>query len=133
MTTASDEHGPVERQDAAPPALLCAIQRAEAAVRQETEQLRLNAPADLPRHRREKDMSLLDLMRQGKAIDGRDLGPQMREALTRLKHAVIENQAILRVHLQAARQISKILTDVLVDAESDRTYGRDHGGRLSAS
>lgn len=128
-------HEPVRprQQDATPPALLCAIQRAEAAVRLETEQLRLNAPADLARHRREKDMCLLDLMRQGKAIDGRDLGPQTREALVLLKHAVIENQSILRIHLQAARQISKILMDVLVDAESDRTYGRDHGGRLTAS
>lgn len=114
-------------------ALLRAVQRATTAVRDETEQLRLNVTPDLARHRREKDMSLLDLTRQDKALAGADPGPQVREALASLKQAVIENQSMLRIHLQAARQISKILIDVVMDAESDRTYDRRHARRLPNS
>ncbi|MFO1116200.1 MAG: hypothetical protein U1E28_10980 [Beijerinckiaceae bacterium] len=128
-TDSASRLSPGDTDDAVSAALLRTVLRATDALRNETEQLRCNMRPDLARHRREKDMTLLDLTRQGKLLGDRDPGPQVRAALARLKEAVIENQAALRIQLKAARQITKILVDVVMDAESDRTYDRRHVSR----
>ncbi|MDE2361464.1 MAG: hypothetical protein KGM42_02205 [Hyphomicrobiales bacterium] len=107
-------------------ALIGAIERATAAVVEETVDLRANRIVDCAEHRRKKDMSLLDLTRRSRSLEETDLSGDVRAALQRLRSAIIENQMVLRLHLNAARQIANILIDVIVQSESDRTYTRPH-------
>ena len=99
-----------------------AIGRALRAVSDETRELRLNGPVDFARHRRNKDLCLLDLTRRGRSLGGADPGDAARAALRDLREALIDNQAALRVHLSAARTVSNIILNVIVEEESDRTY-----------
>ena len=109
---------------AAADGLADAIMRTCQAVEQETRELRANSPVDHAGHRHRKDICLLDLTRRSRALDGADPGPEVRAALRSLRDAIIENQATLRLHLNAARQIANILIDIMVEADSDRTYDR---------
>jgi hypothetical protein len=107
-----------------------AVVRTYQAIELETQELRRNGPVDYANHRHRKDICLLDLMRRSRALGGADPGPEVRAALRRLRDAIIDNQAALRLHLNAARQVANILIDVMVEADSDRTYGRERPRRI---
>ena len=109
--------------------LVDSIERASLIVEAETAELRRNGLIDYAAHRRDKDLCLLELTRRSRALDGLDPGNDARKSLRRLRDAIIDNQAALRVHLAAARQVANILIDVMVQAESDRTYNRSAGRR----
>ncbi len=105
-------------------ALVEAIRRALAAISEETRDLRGPGPVDHARHRRAKDLCLLDLLRRNRLLGGVDPGADARAALRDLRDAIIENQAVLKIHLAAARAVSNIILDVMVEEDSDRTYSR---------
>jgi hypothetical protein len=106
-----------------------AVRRTCLAIERETLELKASGAIDFAGHRHRKDICLLDLMRRGRALGDADPGPEVRATLRRLRDAIIDNQSALRVHLNASRQVTKILIDVMVDAESDRTYGREFARR----
>lgn len=110
-------------------ALVEAIRRALTAIMEETRELRGAAPVDYAHHRRAKDLCLLDLLRRNRLLGGVDPGADARAALRDLRDAIIENQAALKIHLAAARAVSNIILNVIVEEDSDRTYSRPPGRR----
>ncbi len=105
-------------------ALVDAVERATRAIEAETTELRRNCAMDFARHRHAKDLCLLDLTRRSRALQSIEPGADARRALARLRDAIIDNQSALRIRLSASRQVANILIDVMVTAESDRTYER---------
>lgn len=110
--------------DRAQQELVDAILRATEAIDDETRALKRTSAIDFEAHRRRKDLCLLDLSRRSRIPPGPAPGPAARMALLRLKDAVIENQAVLKIHLAAARAVSDIMLRAIAEEESDRTYSQ---------
>lgn len=114
-----------EARPAAPAAfaaLAGALDRLEEIVDLETSTLAAHKPADLPDLSRRKSCSLLELMRMTRALPGApDAG--LRGRLEQLRGKLDRNQSVLKLHLEAVREIADLLVGALGEAESDGTYG----------
>jgi hypothetical protein len=108
-----------------------AIERLEDVIEQETKALKSRAAVDLEAFNVRKSQGLLELNRALRGLDGlvRDKVVQARLAGLRAKLAV--NQAVLKMHLEAVREVASVLADAIRDAESDGTYSPSirNGGR----
>lgn len=111
--------------------LLAEIERARAAIVDETRALRAGAAIDHAEHKRRKDLSLLELTRRSRRIGAADVDPSVRLAIRGLRDAIIENQSVLRIHIDAARAIADVVTRAIVAEESDRTYSELFARRAS--
>jgi hypothetical protein len=98
-----------------------AIERLEEVVEQETAALKARATIDLTDFNNRKSQGLLDLNRALRGLDAR--GSKMAMArLAGLRAKLAINQAVLRMHLEAVREVTSVLADAIRDAESDGTY-----------
>jgi len=99
-----------------------AIERLEEVVEQETAALKSRAAVDLNDFNNRKSHGLLELNRALRGLDGstRDKGALARLASLRAK--LEANQAVLKMHLEAVREVAGVLADAIRDAESDGTY-----------
>ena len=102
--------------------LSIAIERLIEMVHQETSSLRANDWSGLVDFNRRKSQGLLELRR---AITQRDndaaAGPALAQLMV-LQEALFENEIVLQRHLDAARQVSQIISEAATVAESDGTY-----------
>jgi hypothetical protein len=98
-----------------------AIQRLEEVVDQETEALRAHAVVDLKEFNTRKSQGLLELNRALRSAGGLD-GERATTRLSGLRAKLDVNRSVLKMHLDAVREISAIVTDVMREAESDGTY-----------
>jgi hypothetical protein len=104
------------------PALEVSIQRLEEIVEQETFALRERQAIDLKEYNNRKSQALLELMRTLRNLDGTAPSPALMARVSSLKSKLAANQAVLRLHLEAVREITTSLSDAIRHSESDGTY-----------
>ena len=104
------------------PMLEVSIQRLEEIVEQETSALRMRQAIDLKAFNDRKSQALLELMRWLRTVQGVGASPTLAARIGSLKEKLAVNQAVLKLHLEAVREISTTLSDAIRHAESDGTY-----------
>lgn len=98
------------------------IQRLEEIVDQETLALRERRAIDLKDFNNRKSQALLELTRSLRLLQGAGPDSALAVRVGNLKVKLAVNQAELKVHLEAVREISTSLSDAIRHAESDGTY-----------
>ncbi len=111
---------PVARGPA--PMLEVTIQRLEEIVDQETLALRSRKAVNLKEFNDRKSQALLELTRSLRHVQGGAPDPALAARVGSLKVKLAINQAVLKVHLEAVREISTSIADAIRQAESDGTY-----------
>jgi hypothetical protein len=104
------------------PMLEVSIQRLEEIVDQETTALRDRRAIDLKDFNNRKSQALLELTRSLRQMDGIGPNPSLAARVGVLKSKLAVNQEMLRLHLEAVREISTTLADAIRHSESDGTY-----------
>jgi hypothetical protein len=118
-----------------PPAVvagfLAALDRLEETIDLETSALEKHAPADIADFNNRKSRSLLELTRLVRTLPPA-AEPALRTRLAALKGKLLRNQTVLKLNLDAVREIADLLLGALGEAESDGTYGMATGRRDAA-
>jgi hypothetical protein len=97
---------------------------------QETAALQTRGGASTSGLQRPQSLGLLELTRAMRHIEGTAPDQALQPRLTRLRNKLEINRAALKMHLDAVREISTILSDAMRNAESDGTYSPSiRGGR----
>jgi hypothetical protein len=117
---------------AASSALERCIVRLEDVVDQETAALKSRAAVDLSEFNNRKSQGLLDLSRSLRLFQGAAPSKAMFARLAGLRAKLDANRAVLKLHLEAVREIANIMSDAIRDAESDGTYSPAVCGVLKA-
>jgi hypothetical protein len=107
-----------------PVALGSALDRIEEVLRAEEKALAQAGDVDLEDINRRKNHSLLELTRISRTLPRDGIAPEMLTRIEAIRDKLLRSQDILQVHLAAAQEISRVLTDALGEAESDGTYSR---------
>lgn len=110
-------------------AFVSAIERLEQVIDVETRILREHKSADLSEFNHRKSHGLLELNRSIRALGDAAASEDVRRHLARLRAKLEKNRSVLRIHLQAVREIAAIITRVIEDDDSDGTYSAFAGGR----
>lgn len=106
----------------AAPMIEVTIQRLEEIIDQETLALRSRKAINLKEFNDRKSQALLELTRSLRQMQGVQSDPALAARVGSLKVKLAVNQAALKVHLEAVREISTSLSDAIRQAESDGTY-----------
>lgn len=109
-------------RSAAAPMIEVTIQRLEEIIDQETLALRSRKAVNLKEFNDRKSQALLELTRSLRQMQGVASDPALAARVGSLKVKLAVNQAALKVHLEAVREISTSLSDAIRQAESDGTY-----------
>lgn len=113
---------PAEDENAMLAGLVRTIERLEETLEQETAGLRSRAPIDLKELNNRKTHGLLELTRVMRHLDRGSLTPPVAARLASLRANLEINQRVVKMHLEAVREVSTIVADAIRDAESDGTY-----------
>ncbi len=105
-------------------ALSATLTRLESLLDEERAELSGGRFSRVPEFNMRKSQLLLELSRTVKAAAAISAGPDMEERVSALRRKLIDNRAVLGVHLEAAREVVAIITQAMQDAESDGTYTR---------
>ena len=113
-------------------ALLRAVERTEDLLDEETFALKDRRAIDLVSFIRRKNEGLLEITRAARALSDYEVGPAVTDRLAGLRDKLERNQAVLRLHLEAVREVAELLAKAARDADSDGTYSmpthrQDHG------
>jgi hypothetical protein len=109
-------------------ALLNAVDRLETVLTLESASLRGGqGTSSLDEFNYRKSHGLLELTRAVRNVDPGNVGEDVRQRLLSLRRALESNRLLLKTHLDAAREISGILTAAMRQAESDGTYSAPVG------
>lgn len=106
-------------------ALGSALDRIEELLEAETKALAQAGDVDLRDINRRKNHSLLELTRIARSLPRENIDQEMLSRIESMRDRLLHNQQSLQLHLAAAQEISRVLTDALGEAESDGTYSRD--------
>jgi hypothetical protein len=104
------------------PMLDVSIQRLEEIIDFETSALRNRQAIDLKEFNDRKSQALLELTRSLRAVQGTGPNPAVAERVAGLKTKLAINQAMLKIHLEAVREIATTLSDAIRHSDSDGTY-----------
>jgi len=128
----SELEAPVGDGGAASVALERCVARLEEVVDLETAALKGRRAVDLREFNNRKSQGLLDLSRCLRLFQG--VAPS-KSALARLAGLRVKldlNRDVLKLHLEAVREVAAVLSDAIRDAESDGTYSPAVCGVLKA-
>ena len=100
-----------------------ALFRLEKALDQENEALAAFDSGNLSEYSRIKTQSLLELQRSATVLSREDVPAELLQLLTTLRQKLEVNRWLL-LHLEAAREVTTVITSAIRDAESDGTYSR---------
>lgn len=103
------------------------MQHIEKLVERETEALQSRAPFDLRESNNRKSRALLELDLAARSMQGVPLDSHLVERLKGLRGKLEENRAALNRHLEAVREIAKLVADTIQDADWDGTYSQHAG------
>lgn len=106
------------------------IERLEAVVDQETAALKDRTATDLREFNNRKSQGLLELSRSLRHFQGATPSNAVLARLAGLRAKLDVNQAVLKLHLEAVREVSTVMADAIRDAESDGTYSPSVRGVL---
>jgi hypothetical protein len=129
---AATDLAPADASAAASAALERCIARLEDVVDNETAALKSRTAVDLREFNDRKSQGLLDLSRSLRLFQGAAPGKAVMARLAGLRAKLDVNQAVLKLHLDAVREIATIMSDAIRDAESDGTYSPAICGVLKA-
>lgn len=111
-----------------PPALSeltkAALQRLEKVLDEENAALATFDARNLAEFSRVKTQSLLELRRSGATLSWVEAMPELSPLLATLRQKLELNRWLLLLHLEAAREVTTVITAAIRDAESDGTYTR---------
>lgn len=110
-----------------------ALCRLEKALDQENEALAAFKPENLAEYSRIKTQSLLELQRSAIGLLPDNVPPELVPLLTTLRQKLELNRWLLLVHLEAAKEVTAVITSAIRDAESDGTYSRSAGAQKALS
>ncbi len=113
---------PAEDETGVLASLIRTIERLEETLEQETAGLRSRAPVDLKDFNTRKTHGLLELTRVMRHLDRGGLTPPVAARLSVLRTSLEVNQRVVKMHLEAVREVSAIVADAIQEAESDGTY-----------
>jgi hypothetical protein len=116
-----------ERRTVARGAIERTMQRIEKLLDRETEALNSRTAIDLKESNNSKSQALLELGLAARYLDGGPLDPELVERLKALRGKLEANQAVLRRHLDAVREVANVVADTIQDREWDGTYS-EHAG-----
>jgi hypothetical protein len=105
--------------------ILSVVERLKAVIDEETETLESRAPIDFDAFSRRKNRGLLELSRAMRVAKDVDADPRVVPCLTGLRTSLVKNQAALRIHLEAVREVSEIIAKSIREIESDGTYSQE--------
>lgn len=103
------------------------MQRVEMVVDSETAALRARAAIDLKDFNNRKSQALLEFSLAVRALDGKTLDSDLVERLKVLRGKLETNRVVLRMHLEAVREIAGVVADTIQDSEGDGTYSQFAG------
>jgi len=118
------EDAPVTRSPVISELTKAALDRLEKALDQENEALAAFDPRNLSEYSRIKTQSLLELQRSATVLNRENTPPELMQLLTTLRQKLELNSWLLLLHLEAAREVTTVITSAMRDAESDGTYSR---------
>jgi len=98
------------------------IQRLEEVIEQETTALRSGASVNIEAFNVRKSQALLELTRLLRQVQGGPPNEQLVKRIGSLQSKLAVNRAVLKMHLEAVREISSTLADAIREADSDGTY-----------
>ena len=127
------EEGAVIRSPAISERTKAALYRLEKALDQENEALAAFDSRNLSEYSRIKTQSLLELQRSATVLSREDVPAELLQLLTTLRQKLEVNRWLLLLHLEAAREVTTVITSAIRDAESDGTYSRVSNLRKVAS
>jgi hypothetical protein len=128
-----DGEGAVIRSPAISERTKAALFRLEKALDQENEALAAFDSRNLSEYSRIKTQSLLELQRSATVLSREDVPAELLQLLTTLRQKLEVNRWLLLLHLEAAREVTTVITSAIRDAESDGTYSRVSNLRKVAS
>jgi hypothetical protein len=106
------------------------FQRLEDVVREEIAALQRHDLSRLAEFSERKARGLIELSRAIKAAPEATDTPETRARLADLRPLLADGQRLLRLHLEAAGEVARLLAETLSGAESDGTYSPGRiGGR----
>ena len=118
------EEGAVIRSPAISERTKAALFRLEKALDQENEALAAFDSRNLSEYSRIKTQSLLELQRSATVLSRENVPAELLQLLTTLRQKLEVNRWLLLLHLEAAREVTTVITSAIRDAESDGTYSR---------
>jgi hypothetical protein len=106
------------------------LQRVEKLVDRETVALRSRAPIDYREFNNGKSQALLELNLAIRSLGATTLDAELIERLKILRGKLETNRVVLRMHLDAVREIANVVSETIQDREWDGTYSQ-YGGSVS--
>lgn len=119
-----------ERANFTRSALEKTMQRVERLVDSETAALKSRTPIDLKESNNGKSQALLEFSIATRSLDVRMLDDELIRRLKVLRAKLETNRAVLRMHLEAVREIASVVSATIQDSEGDGTYSQhiEYGG-----
>lgn len=99
-----------------------AVNRLEDILDEETAALRGHAPIDLKASNDRKSLGLIELNRVLRLIERETPEPSTLQILQRLNGKLDANRHVLKLHLEAVREVAAIISQTIREADSDGTY-----------
>jgi hypothetical protein len=100
------------------------ISRVERLVDAETAALRTRAPIDLKESNNGKSQALLEFSLAIRALQGAPLDDELIKRLRILRGKLETNQRVLRMHLEAVREVANVVAGTIQDSDWDGTYSQ---------
>jgi hypothetical protein len=111
-----------------PAALSAIIGRIEEAIEQETAGIRSDPDFDIKASNARKSRHLYELNRAIKGLPQAEVLNEHREALTRLRGKLADNEKALRAHHNAVTEVAGLIRDAIQKADADGTYSVNEFG-----
>ena len=89
----------------------------------ETDQIQSEKNFDFGASSEKKSRLLFELNRACRGLDFTQLDRAVLTELSRLKRALARNEARIKAHLSAVREVSDLMVTILKNEEADGTYG----------
>ncbi len=112
-----------------PSSLATIIDRVEKAIEDETASIRADPRFDIKASNARKSRHLYELTRAMKGMAVTDLGPDQRDGIGRLRSKLVENELVLRAHLDAVSEVAGLIRGAIQRADADGTYSAGEFGR----
>lgn len=100
------------------------LQRVEKLVDRETAALRSRAAIDFKAFNNGKSQALLELSLAVRSLGATRLDAELIERLKILRGKLDTNRVVLRMHLDAVREVANVVSETIQDSERDGTYSQ---------
>jgi hypothetical protein len=118
--------------DASRALVIAVIERIESYLDEETAALQNSREFDFKASNDRKSQGLVDLNQALRRLPQAQLNADLKSRLEAFRQKLAVNLRIIRLHLDAVKELASILSDAIRDAESDGTYTRSIGPYRSA-